>query len=551
MAASLSFAPLRAACRAAAEILFEGPIRQLGWKIRLYLDAAALHPSWRIGPSKRISAAAPVLRPGKAVEVALLLSSPNGELQDAPCIPGRLPAGAEACFTITDHCDFDSTERLRLFLHGDPERRGWLDRGLRLTKSAFALPCKSAPERRAASLCDSEYRGLMETLLLDGSEVAPHGLSLMGTVEPAEFEQALAEFARAWRPGVWIDHGCGLPYCYANGGAYDMRYRLLNRLRQHGFTGLWAYHDAPSDPHRLNLLAPRPATFLGVAGVLARHLQERRAGVALHYVRTAIEQRLDGLLRYPLQELISTVRIAATSAPHSQALRRAIAGLGRILRTTMRDYRLLSEPYRLQELIDLAPIAYPERRVPLNQAREDDLLLFSTAEVSHAADAYTAAAVHLLAEARGIHIGHCYLLNPRSYISGPIERKNGRDRLKASWCAFLDSLSSLVSTGQVWNPTVTQLLAWLRSVQAVECMPEGASSIRLTNTGSREIRDYTVLVPPGNQPENLLWAGAEPKGVRWWWDWVAVWGDLPAHSETVVTWMAGTGARRPLATALG
>lgn len=522
------------------------------WKLTLYLDAAALHPRWNIGPSGRVSTANPVCGPGKAIEITLLLSRINGAANEQASIPGRFPAGAEASLTITDHCDFDSAERLRVFLSGDSERRGWLGRGLRVTKSVFALPCDVKTETRAASLDDREYRLLIEVLQRDGAEIVPHGLSQAGEVKAVEFERALAAFAATWQPGTWIDHGCGLAYCYSSAGARDIRYRLLDRLRENGFVGLWAYHDVPTDPRSLNLLAPRPATFLGIADAVIHHLRNGRPGAALHYLRTATVQRLDGRFRYPIQELLSTVRIAAITKLGAAGLRAAAAGLLKLMVVSLRNFRLLGEPYTLEELAELAAVAYPERGVPLNQSSEGEVLLYVTAEAAHAGDVYTADAVHRLVHDRGLHIGHCYLLNNLKYISGLFESNNGQLRLKLSWCSFLDALSKLVSTGRVWNPTAADLLLWLRSVQGVNCVPEGVSSIRLSNTGTRTIRDYTLLVPPVTLVDSLRWAGSAPKGLRRWADWIAIWGDLPARSETVVSWTVAAAAPVPVtAVALG
>jgi len=106
----------------------------------LCLDAAALHPRCSFSGSER-SRGAPVRESGERLRLELLLQRVAAPLA-RPVVPGRFPVGAEAAFTITDHCDFDSLETLRAFLVGNRGGGGWLGRGLRLTKGVFSIPSR-------------------------------------------------------------------------------------------------------------------------------------------------------------------------------------------------------------------------------------------------------------------------------------------------------------------------------------------------------------------------------------------------------------------------
>jgi hypothetical protein len=194
------------------------------------------------------------------------------------------------------------------------------------------------------------------------------------------------------------------------------------------------------------------------------------------------------------------------------------------------------EPYSRRELIDFGAVLYPERALPLSQISDADLALFITLEVVHTQDAYTDKAISRLLNERGLHVGHCYLLNRLPYVAGMFERDSSSPRLTETWLRFIDDLEEQVRSGRLWNPTVTELAEWLRAAQRVVCLPSGSRSVRLINQLNQVIQDYTLLVPHSIDPDEVVWASGRPKGWRYWKDWLAVWGDLPAGRSTVIEW---------------
>jgi hypothetical protein len=511
-------------------------------RVRLYLDAAALHPRW-LHQRGQQSMAAPTLEMGHRLAVHFTLCRVECDENPIPIL-SRFPAGSEAAFCITDHCDYDATDRLRAFAYGDDRRRGWIGRGLRMTKTVFSTerPVKGG---LATSVQDHEYARIIQALSEDGSEIAPHSLHESGELDPATFAAVLASCVRRWSPRTWIDHGF-LTYNYNMGGADDPRYRLLDRLRAQGFRLLSASHDTPTDPcASLNLLAPPRSPLRSIATAFWRHLRNGRPLVSMRYVRAMTRRRLVGTVGY----LIDGALLSASTAIHAwwrgrdrswrEALDMACIVLRRVRHVFHEGPSAFRIPYARRELLDVGAVVYPERGVPLHQAEADEMLAFVTAEVVHTEDVYSEKSVDRLIDERGLHVGHCYLLNRLSYLAGIFEPGAEPPRLSGAWSAFVDALSDRVHQGRVWNPPIYELAEYMRAMQHVIVVADTPCQvIHISNRLSRPIADVTVLLPRSVSPETVRWGDAPPKGWRTWSDWLSVWGDLSSDSSVAVQWDA-------------
>ncbi len=520
---------------------------ELSWarkrlRLAVDLDAAALHPRWHFSPAGRVSTAAPPWKEGQSVSMDLLLTF-HDSLADAPPVASRFPGGAEAGFVLTDHCDFDDNDRLRLFLYGDGRDNGWLGRGLRLTKGVFMLP-SILPDRPAVpSLDDTTYRTLIDALHKDGSEIAPHALTETGNLPGSTFIEALGRFARQWSPATWIDHGNTIRYCYTMGGADDPEYDLLGTLNKNGFRSLWSYHDIPvHGSATLNLLDAPRSDSLSMGVLLVRHLLHGEVLIALHYVRSFLERHLRGRSGRFIMRSLSTLRGLAASWSNNRGITRTDIAhawrrmFGNVPPASANPDRIPPEPYTREELFTCGAAVYPERAVPLYRSDESELLFFSTKEAVHTRDIYTLDAINRLIEARGLHVGHCYLMNNLPYIAGLFARGSSDLQLTAGWTEFVKDLAELVRSGRIWNPTAGDLTMWMRDMQSVSLFPASPGEVILENSSPRPLHAFTLLISPTVSPETIRWSGIVPSGWRPWQEWLAIWGDLPARSRTVVQW---------------
>jgi len=526
----------------------QGIAAELRWehgefRIRVMLDAAALHPRWRFLPNGNISAAAPEWNAGQSIQVELFLSSSEAA-DELPAIISRYPRGAEAGFVLTDHCDYDTEARIRSFLHGGEDTRGWLGRGLKITKGVFSLSSTPPDRPPAASLEDPQYRTLVRELYEDGSEIAPHALNESNNIHPRAFQMALDRFAREWNPATWIDHGSSFDYLYAMGGGEHPDYMLLRELKAKGFSALWSYQDTPTNACRtLNLIAPAVSDLGPMASFMVRHFLRGEFLVGMHYLRSIVHRYLSHPRWIVLKVMMATFRNILLKWQRTKRvklvdIRTSLSAVYRsFVRTWVKKEAPSDEPYTLHELMHLAAALYPERGVPLHQCTPDDMMLFTTNEITHTSDAYTKAQLESLIEERGLHIGHSYILNQLPYIAGIFQPGTTPPRLRWEWTSFLDLLEAAVRSGKLWNPTARDLVNWVRNIQSVRCTPVGPHSMEIENASGQPVSDLTLLLPRTIDPGLVKWSGGTPCGSRSWGDWQAVWGDLPPHGRTVVQWV--------------
>ena len=526
---------------------FRGSISsQLRWQrqrlhLTITLDAAALHPRWHSFNGTQISKSAPTWSPGQTLSFELQISTGADERQIAPPLLSRFPAGAEAAFTLTDHSDFDTAGGLHVLLHGDRDDSGWLGRGLSLTKGVFQFSSKPPGRPPAASLQDQDYQELIHELHADGSEIAPHALNESGNIEPHKFRTGVRDFSLRWSSQTWIDHGNTLDYCYLTGGSDNHKYNLVRELQRNGINVLWSGQDRPSDAcSSLNLLAPCASDLKDVVFRTLSHTLRGNVSIALHYLRSMLHWRMRGPFREKVSEILSLLRQLGMHYRHHSRLSepelaRAKRKLSRAIRKQKAPASSL-EPYGRTELLNFSPVLYPERAVPLNQVTETEPVLFVTSEALHIRDVYTRGALNRLLDERGIHIGHCYLLNRAPYIAGIFRSDTDDPRLVSEWVTFLGALAESCSSGRLWNPTMAELAAWIRAMQHVSIETLDDNTLCLTNPLPTKIEGITLLLPTAIAPENVRWSNALPSGSRYWKGWLAVWGDVPARSRTSVSW---------------
>ena len=517
----------------AAELEWRAPTLSL----RLIMDAAALHPRWSFQTGVPTSTAAPVSEVGTEFSVALHVRSTRVRPAEPRPVTSRYPAGAEAAFVVTDHCDFDTVENLRAFIDGSSGRSGWVGRSLRLTKGVFTITRAKAGRQPAPTLEDKEYDALTQRLHDDGSEIAAHALHESGPLARTEFDRALAIISRRYCSRTWIDHGLSLDYCYTMGGAERGGYNLVKELRARGFTTMWAYHDAIADPvTSLNQLHLWGCRCRHEARSRTRHARSRLGCRSLRAYRFAVRRR--GSTGEALGRALSEFRalyMASREASDGPAagLRRIRTSAEQILRRRAPSPVL---PYRTEDVSDFSPTVYPERATPLRQSLAGELMLFATLETTHPSDAYTGRALAQLRRERGLHIGHCYLLNRLPYLAGIFEPGSHAPALREQWLIFLDELEAVVRERAVWNPTVAGLTEWLRDWHRIDVEILGERRCRITNPLHRPVDDFTLLLPRSTDPHSCHWGTGGPGGWRPWCDWNAVWGQVPAAGSVIVGW---------------
>ncbi len=353
-------------------------------------------------------------------------------------VPGRYPRRCRAVFSITDHADHDSCERLAALWYGDsrePEKSssakepaGFVGLRLPLTKSVFtATPQADGPGLhypRFAELCRVGYRA--------GIEICPHGVHSTNQPQVAELEALLGPFEE-FHPLTWIDHGNRFLSNYGRRGwnpddeftlhpwlerlgirfvwgrldfGHALPHGQLDQLEVERFCG-WSYvKDLPLNAVRA-LAAGRPWAVLHGLSTLAFQLIPERTMLPYFGAQRSIQRVMRADVRAVPKAVASAGRIAAdlTLPP----------GVGEVFR------HFTGVRAELQQ----CPIFFPEHySVERSQGHDlpDGLWLFNTLAVHDVQRAYAPATVQRLIQSYGIHLSHTYLTSvSRAHLSHAIE----------------------------------------------------------------------------------------------------------------------------------
>jgi hypothetical protein len=462
-----------------------------GYDIEVVLNAAAQHPRWDYSKGQRVSTASPVYQVGEQFVGEFELVGYDADVNLIGVLPSFFPRGTAAAFVLTDHCDFDTAQKLAVFL--DPADGGWLRRGLKITKGVFALSPLPDEPRKSDSLEDLPYRDLIEQLSCDGSEVANHALKHSGQLGGAQFLNALQTFNEQWRGRTWIDHGSYITYCYSQGAKHNPEFRLVEVLQRLDYNSLWSFHDVHVDAvSTLNMLDN--ANKAGGSRLLAilRNLLRLRWLVAAHHLRSILHRgyRKNVIIDFLM---FAMARSKTFFINTHQAKSRIFSELRDYLfaLTRFKQFYNRSElPYTISELKVYSEPLYTETMKTINNWQPGDLALFSTIETTHVQDIYTGQALKKLIDERGLHIGHTYILNSLPYING-IFVSATKSQLHAKWKSFLDILAAYVTEGKIWNPNMSELTHHLTALQRVRIEYMSSQMIRLTNFNTFAVTDFT------------------------------------------------------------
>jgi hypothetical protein len=204
------------------------------------LDAHAQHGQFGALEHKVAHREAP-RRPGEVERLAATLQDRDPDRRARPVVVERWPGGARGAVVFTDHADRTDAAALRAVLWGASDAgaapgRGFLGRGVRLTRSFFVSATTGGLDDPEAALAADELAG-------EGSEVALHSIT-EGRDAPDAVREGLRAASR-WAPGTWIDHQ---PYtnCEAfssEGWGASGPFGVREELAAGGIRWVWAAGD--------------------------------------------------------------------------------------------------------------------------------------------------------------------------------------------------------------------------------------------------------------------------------------------------------------------
>lgn len=204
------------------------------------------------------------------------------------------PNAARAVICLTDHADFDSTDKMELL--ADVFARYHF----RCTKSVFPGGSEFNSSY-GPSLDDNPYRKIITKLYDQGSEICFHGFGAARNAPPIEECIRRAETAMEFKPTTWIDHGTGR-YLFSREAHLSEGAPLAELLSNFGVQNFWSYMDIWDNPLRhTGSWSPqhRPVVTEFLAGVstMSSRSLDKIAYLVMHGLKNVVGEELVAVVR--------------------------------------------------------------------------------------------------------------------------------------------------------------------------------------------------------------------------------------------------------------
>jgi hypothetical protein len=466
------------------------------FQVDFVIDAPYMHPSWDLSGGIKKSSAHEMQKTGTEYTCCFSIIELTSEDTFIPAMPLIYPNAHVSGFILTDHCDFDTAEKLKLFLFGN-NNDGWLGKNLKITKGVFTLSSKSKDFTKNDSLAEEEYSKLIHKLYEDGSEIAPHALKSKGQLDAISFQEALQKISLCFHSQTWIDHGSYLKYCYSQGGKNNPEFMLIKSLKKFNYSSLWSFHDVNTDAlNTLNIFTSKRHSSLLLWKKIVQCFVKGKWMIAMHYFRSLWHRnyRPNAIFDAVIYAMASTKGTLDGSQTKAKFFR-GIAVFFKSFLQYKQQKRNKTLLYKNKYLLKYSDILFLEERRPLAQYKDGDLLMFSTFETTHLKDIYNKNALNRLISEYGLHIGHTYILNDLSYLNNIFNAQSGKKTLSKEWIDFMGALSQYVKNKEIWNPTMAEFVKHLTGVLNVEITYISGCRVKIENHRNAVVRDFTLLIP--------------------------------------------------------
>ncbi len=502
--------------------------------INVIIDAPYLHPAWDYSKWQRFSTAAPILKKGETYKIGFDLFEFKTNQPVAVLKKSSYPFGYKSAFILTDHCDFDTTEKLQTFLYGN-NNNGWLNRGLKITKGVFALDAKSAEQKKSDSLENEEYKKLIEALFDDGSEIVHHALKHSGQLTKEEFHITFDSFAQKFSPKTWIDHGSYIKYCYSQGAKENPDFMLIETMKKHQYNNLWSFDDVNIDANQtLNILTNTKSFPTELVKEVFKKIFSGKFLIAGHYFRTIIHRNYSKniVIDFLMYAIANTKNIFINLQKRKGSFfKDCVTYVKNVLKfNQFRNKEVV--PYISANVLNFAQPLYLETRKPFTQYQQSDILMFYTFETTHLVDIYHRKSLEKLIQENGTHIGHTYILNDLPYINSIFKKDHNKYLLAEKWISFLDALQEKVQSKEIWNANMGEYAAYNILLQniIIEYSFEGNCIIK--NDNETNVDGFTFITSP-KENLNIQNQKASPSFTDRHYNYYIL--NLPAQSTIVVS----------------
>ena len=381
-------------------------------------------------------------------------------------IPGRFPKRHRAVFSITDHADHDSCERVDALWYGssrtpDASRKsGFVGLSLPFTKSVFT----ATPEADGPGLHNPKFTEVCRAGHESGIEICPHGIHSAVQPKVSEIESLLRPFEE-FQPKTWIDHGNRFLSNYGRRG-WDPNdeYSLHPWLDRLGIRYVWGRvdfgHALPQEQlDQLNVSQFSGRSYLrDLPSNTRRALKAKRPWAVLHGMSVLAYQLIPE--KTMLQFFLAQRRIQRVMQADVTAIPGAMWQSGRITAALLLPPGVNDLWHHLKgarEEILRMPIFFPEHYSV--QQQQTPRWLFNTLAIHDVEKAYSGAVIDRLIDDYGIHLSHTYLTSiSRAHLSHAIEPDgDGHWRITPQFDENLQGLAERRNAGRLWVAAMAEI----------------------------------------------------------------------------------------------
>ncbi|PNQ72089.1 hypothetical protein C1T31_13365 [Hanstruepera neustonica] len=366
----------------------------------------------------------------------------------------QVPFSAVTCFT--DHCDFDSVENLK------QQRAFFKKYQVKLTKGFFLNHYSKHDFSASYEHHSEEYKKWLD----DGHELAYHSFSQ--SIKPISdslndfqnFKQVLPSIS------TYIDHGFQ-PYnvsLYKNYEQINNDYGTV--LNERGVKNLWNYVDTGTAVKGvINQINPNQFTLdtfrRGIADLDWKTRQSMFIkNTIFHYFNNDYSLHLYRFIaRY-----FKTIGRKKSFSKHLQLFKNGLKVI-RLFIPILFFWQ--KRKHSIYPLAKFSPVIFK------HDITGKSFTVFQTLEMIDFKLGLCQNNLDLLIAERGLFIAHTYFSAPMNYHQGKLFGKV--DEIDAQVEKNFDYLSQKIRSKEIWNPTLTELIHYLRQMETIvfDCDSEG------------------------------------------------------------------------------
>ncbi|WP_191859171.1 hypothetical protein [Hanstruepera ponticola] len=366
----------------------------------------------------------------------------------------KFPFSAIACFT--DHCDFDTLNNLK------QQREFFKKHQIKLTKGFFLNHYSKHADTANFHNHSDEY----EKWIADGHELAYHALSQ--SIKP--LSDSLNDFQNFKPPlesiKTYIDHGFQ-PYNLSQYYNYEqIKSDYAKKLKEAGIDTLWNYVDSGTAVRGvINQLNPNQFTLSSFTKGIANLCWKTRISMFIkntifHYFNNDYSLRL---YRY-VARYIKTFKSKKSIRKHLFFL---LNGLKLIRLFIPIGLFWNTRKHNIYPLAKYSPVIFD------HDVSGKTFTVFQTLEMIDFKLGLCPNNLDLLIKEHGLFIAHTYFSAPMNYHQGKLFGKVGE--IDAQVEKNFSYLSQKIKSQAIWNPTLTELIGYLKQFESVkfDCDAEG------------------------------------------------------------------------------